>query len=125
MTHCLIPVSVGELYDKYSILEIKYERIKDLTKLEFVKREMDYLKPFIDEYRLEEHTYTTQLKSINEKLWDIEDRIRLKESLQEFDQEFISIARSVYKTNDERNVVKNQINEIFKSDIKDIKSYVA
>ena len=124
MTHCLIPVSVGELYDKYSILEIKYERIKDLTKLEFVKREMDYLKPFIDEYRLKEHTYTRQLKSINAKLWDIEDRIRVKESLQEFDQEFIFIARSVYKTNDERNVVKNQINEIFKSDIKDIKSYV-
>jgi len=123
MTHCLIPVSVGELYDKYSILEIKYERIKDLTKLEFVKREMDYLKPFIDEYRLEE-TLREQLKSINEKLWDIEDRIRLKESLQEFDQEFIYIARSVYKTNDERNLVKNQINEIFKSDIKDIKSYV-
>jgi hypothetical protein len=124
MTHCLIPVSIGELYDKYSILEIKCERIKDLTKSEFVKREMDYLKPFIDEYRLEE-TYRTQLKSINAKLWDIEDRIRVKESLQEFDQEFISIARSVYKTNDERNVVKNQINEIFKSDIKDIKSYVA
>lgn len=124
MTHCLIPVSVGELYDKYTILEIKYERIKDLTKSEFVKREMDYLKPFIDEYRLEE-TLREQLKSINEKLWDIEDRIRVKESLQEFDQEFISIARSVYKINDERNVVKNQINEIFKSDIKDIKSYVA
>ena len=124
MTHCLIPVSIGELYDKYSILEIKHERIKDLTKLEFVKREMDYLKPFIDEYRLEE-TLREQLKSINEKLWDIEDRIRVKESLQEFDQEFISVARSVYKTNDERNVVKNQINEIFKSDIKDIKSYVA
>lgn len=124
MTHCLIPVSVGELYDKYSILEIKYERIKDLTKLEFVKREMDYLKPFIDEYRLIQ-TLREQLKSINAKLWDIEDRIRVKESLQEFDQEFISIARSVYKTNDERNVVKNQINEIFKSDIKDIKSYVA
>lgn len=124
MTHCLIPVSIGELYDKYSILEIKYERIKDLTKLEFVKREIDYLKPFIDQYRLEE-TLREQLKSINEKLWDIEDRIRVKESLQEFDQEFISVARSVYKTNDERNVVKNQINEIFKSDIKDIKSYVA
>jgi hypothetical protein len=123
MTHCLIPVSIGELYDKYSILEIKCERIKDLTKLEFVKREMDYLKPFIDEYRLEE-TYRTQLKSINANLWDIEDRIRVKESLQEFDQEFISIARSVYKTNDERNIVKNQINDIFKSDIKDIKSYV-
>jgi len=124
MTHCLIPVSIGELYDKYSILEIKCERIKDLTKLEFVKREMDYLKPFIDEYRLEE-TYRTQLKSINANLWDIEDRIRVKESLQEFDQEFITSARSVYKTNDERNVVKNQINDIFKSDIKDIKSYVA
>jgi hypothetical protein len=124
MTHCLIPVSIGELYDKYSILEIKYERIKDLTKSEFVKREMDYLKPFIDQYRLEE-TLREQLKLINEKLWDIEDRIRVKESLQEFDQEFISVARSVYKTNDERNVVKNQINEIFKSDIKDIKSYVA
>ena len=124
MTHWLIPVSVGELYDKYSILEIKHERIKDLTKLEFVKREMDYLKPFIDQYRLEK-TLREQLKSINEKLWDIEDRIRVKESLQEFDQEFISVARSVYKTNDERNVVKNQINEIFKSDIKDIKSYVA
>ena len=124
MTHCLIPVSIGELYDKYSILEIKYERIKDLTKLEFVKREMDYLKPFIDEYRLEE-TYRRQLKSINEKIWDIEDMIRVKESLQDFDQEFITIARSVYKTNDERNVVKNQIDKIFKSDIKDIKSYVA
>lgn len=124
MTHCLIPVSIGELYDKYSILEIKYERIKDLTKLEFVKREMDYLKPFIDEHDLNE-TLRDQIKAINEKLWDIEDRIRIKESLNEFDQEFISIARSVYKTNDERNVVKNEIDKIFKSDIKDIKSYVA
>ena len=65
-----------------------------------------------------------KIKKVNEKLWTIEDSIRLKESNQEFDEEFIALARSVYITNDERAKIKNEINKILNSEINEIKSYV-
>jgi hypothetical protein len=123
MNHCFVPVSVGELFDKYSILQIKNERITDVNKLDIIQKEINYLKPFISQYTLEP-SFTIQIKAINEQLWDIEEQIREKEFLKEFDDEFINLARNVYKTNDERCRVKNKINEYLNSDIKEIKSYV-
>lgn len=123
MNQCLIPVSVGELFDKYSILQIKNERITDINKLEIIQKEINYLTPFIDQYTLEP-TFQIEIKAINEQLWDIEEQIRLKELLNKFDDEFINLARNVYKINDERYRIKNKINEYLKSDINEIKSYV-
>lgn len=123
MNQCLVPVSVGELFDKYSILQIKNERIIDINKLAIIQKELNYLTPFIDQYTIEP-TFPVQIKAINEQLWDIEEQIREKELLKEFDDEFINLARNVYKTNDERCRIKNKINEYLKSDIKEIKSYV-
>jgi len=123
MNHCLVPVSVGELFDKYSILQIKNERIMDVNKLQIIQKEINYLTPFIDRYTIE-LTFQIQIKAINEQLWDIEEKIREKELLNEFDDEFINLARNIYKTNDERCRIKNKINEYLKSEIKEIKSYV-
>lgn len=122
-THCLIPTSLGELYDKYSILQIKSEKIVDSDKLLAIKAEMKYLEPLIIKYGLDEK-HKELIKSVNEKLWDIEERIREKEVNNEFDDEFIYLARQVYKTNDERYKVKNIINMVLKSDISEVKSYV-
>jgi len=120
--YCNVPVSLGELYDKYSILEIKSERIKDSAKLNHVKTEMGYLKEFVDKYGLS-NEYREKIKNVNNILWDIEDKIRVKEKLQEFDNEFIELARLVYKTNDQRSIIKNEINKLLNSSIMDIKSY--
>jgi predicted nuclease with TOPRIM domain len=114
-----IPISIGELYDKYTILKIKMEKLKD-DKLSFVQKEMDYLEPFI---RLYPADYS-DLKKINETLWEIEDAIRLKELAKEFDEEFIRLARSVYLTNDKRYIFKMKINSFYPSEIMEMKSYV-
>ncbi len=118
----IVPVSFGELCDKYTILEIKSEKIKDENKLLVIQREISYLKPFIDEIAIDDNIIN-ELKEINEKLWIIEDKIREKENKKEFDDEFIEIARMVYKTNDERNKIKITIDKILNSEISDIKSY--
>lgn len=120
--YCNIPVSLGELYDKYSILEIKTERIEDVTKVVHVEKEMAYLKEFVDKYNLP-NEYREKIKNVNSILWDIEDKIRVKERLNEFDDEFIQLARLVYKTNDQRSLIKNEINKLLNSTIMDIKSY--
>ena len=120
---CKISVSIGELYDKYSILHIKREKINNEEKLLYINKEIEYLKPLINDYNLDENIFK-KLKKINEALWDIEDNIRIKETKNEFDSEFILLARHVYKTNDQRYIVKNEIDNIFNSEIKEIKSYV-
>ena len=123
---CYVPVSIGELFDKYTILEIKEEKIKDEQKLQHVKREKLYLKTFIDNYDANSdvmYDLIKELKDINQKLWDIEDKIREKENEKVFDAEFIDLARMVYITNDKRSDVKNKINLFFNSEIMDIKSY--
>jgi hypothetical protein len=119
---CSIPVSLGELYDKYTILEIKSEKVSDKAKLAEVHRELAYLKPYIERFDLC-NTIVQNLKYVNNHLWHIEDAIRQKECKKEFDAEFIELARSVYIKNDQRAKIKYEINQILDSEIKEIKSY--
>ena len=121
-----VPISVGELLDKLTILRIKAARISDPDKLANVRRELDALEATWAESPFSEHDLTAeleQLQRVNETLWEIEDQIRLKESRLEFDQEFIELARSVYLTNDERAAVTREINVKVGSDIVGEKSY--
>lgn len=119
---CLLPVSIGELYDKYTILQIKLDKIQDIEKRKFLIKEYNLLSSEIEKYPLEE-TIIIELKEINLILWNIEDKIREKEQDKCFDDLFIELARSVYKNNDRRNIVKNKISIKFHSDLMDIKSY--
>ena len=114
-----IPVSAGELLDKISILEIKAFFTND----EYVYKELEELnkiKSTLTQYLLE---YETQLKKVNENLWKIEDKIRQKEQRQEFDNEFVKLARSVYINNDKRAKIKKEINEVTNSSYREIKVY--
>ena len=118
--HC--EISAGELIDKISILDIKLNKIKDGIKLIYIQKEKDTLMAEVD--KLDAYiNWLFKIKEINLKLWDIEDRIREKEKLKQFDQDFISLARAVYITNDERFNIKNQINNHYNSNIMDQKSY--
>jgi hypothetical protein len=120
------PVSYGELIDKITILEIKSRRIGDDAKLANVRNELDLLNAtwandaasqtdIVDE--------RARLAAVNELLWDIEDKIRLKERAQAFDQEFIELARAVYFRNDERAAFKREINLKLGSQLVEEKSY--
>lgn len=122
-TICYVPVSVGELIDKYSILEIKSEKINDELKLVHIKNEMEILNKEIQNLHNFDINLLKEIKKVNENLWDIEDRIRIKEKEHTFDDEFIQIARSVYITNDQRYEIKNKINKIYQSQILEFKSY--
>lgn len=121
-----VPVSYGELIDKITILEIKAERIADAAKLANVRTELDLLNAT---WRADAASRTdiaaerAQLKAVNEALWDIEDRIRLKEKAQAFDGEFVELARAVYFRNDERAAVKRTINLKLGSKLVEEKSY--
>jgi hypothetical protein len=115
-------ISIGELWDKYSILEIKKKNIKEIEKNEMIQEEIKLLNLRIGKYNLNDNLYI-RLKAINEKLWQIEDKIREKEKKKEFDNEFIEIARSVYITNDERAKIKKSINIKFDSQLSEVKSY--
>jgi len=121
-----IDISYGELIDKITILEIKFERIRDPEKRANVERELAVLNDawmragvgpdLIAEER-------ARLKMTNEKLWDIEDAIRDKELAREFDAGFTELARNVYRTNDERAAVKRIINDRLGSELVEEKSY--
>ena len=119
------PISLGELVDKISILIIKQKNITDETKLDHVKKELDFLQKTLMNYVQQEeiNNYLENLININSKLWNIEDDIRECERKKLFDQSFIDLARSVYFTNDERAKVKNDINKIFGSELVEVKSY--
>jgi hypothetical protein len=118
-----IEVSVGEIVDKLSILQIKTGMIKDQEKLANVKKEYNYLSDIVfDELKIEQSDFFN-LVVINSKLWEIEDRIRNEERDQEFDQDFIELARSVYFTNDERAEIKKSINLKYGSYFVEEKSY--
>jgi hypothetical protein len=122
----LIPTSAGELLDKISILTIKKDKIKNPEKLKEINKESLELQK-IAKKTLPKYSYDiwiNQLIEINEKLWEIEDRIRIKESNNQFDSEFIGLARQVYIYNDKRFIVKNEINANTDSDIKEQKEYV-
>ncbi|KFN50405.1 DUF6165 family protein [Arenimonas composti] len=126
MSEILVPVSFGELLDKIAILQIKSERMTDEAKLANVRRELAALEntwmahpvAATDIGRLR-----AELKAVNERLWVIEDEIRLKEKAQAFDDEFIRLARSVYFENDERARVKKEINLALGSAYVEEKSY--
>ena len=119
------PISLGELVDKISILIIKQKNITDETKLDHVKKELDFLQKTLMNYVQQEeiNNYLENLININSKLWNIEDDIRDCERKKLFDQTFIDLARSVYFTNDERAKVKNDINKTFGSELVEVKSY--
>ena len=119
------PISLGELVDKISILIIKEKNISDKTKLDHVKKELDFLQKTLMNYVQQEeiNNYLENLININSKLWNIEDDIRECERKKLFDQTFIDLARSVYFTNDERAKVKNDINKTFGSELVEVKSY--
>ena len=122
----LTPVSIGELIDKITILEIKDERIADAAKLGNVRTELDGLWPLWLQQqatRPELATLKQQLKAINERMWEIQDRLREKEAAQDFGAEFITLARGVYGTNGERIVVKNEINRVAGSALVEEKQY--
>lgn len=119
-----VPVSIGELIDKITILKIKQRRITDSSKLENVQKELNALLDTCRDAGIKTSTdLSQQLELINEKLWDIEDNIRNKERRKEFDQEFIELARAVYITNDRRFELKAAINDSFGSKFREEKSY--
>ncbi|MDQ3286974.1 MAG: DUF6165 family protein [Pseudomonadota bacterium] len=126
MSEVLVPVSFGELLDKIAILQIKSERMNDEAKLANVRHELSALeKTWMvhpaagnDIVRLR-----SELKAVNERLWEIEDDIRLKEKAQAFDDDFIRLARSVYFENDERARIKREINTALGSEYVEEKSY--
>ncbi len=126
MENIRIPVSPGELLDKITILEIKAKKIPDGEKLRNVKTELDLLEQIwkqssIDNDKMRE--LKQSLKTTNIALWEIEDKIRIKEAHKEFDQEFVELARSVYLQNDKRAATKKEINVQLGSGIMEEKSY--
>lgn len=124
MAEILVPVSVGELIDKITILRIKQRHIKDAAKLENVGAELRALEGVCAKAKLDtKDALAKELEAINQKLWVIEDDIREKERAKTFDQTFIELARAVYVTNDERFKVKSKINSAAGSLYKEEKSY--
>lgn len=120
-----VDISAGELFDKLTILEIKAERIQDEKKLRNVKRELERVEAIAAHLIQGDKilSLVLRLKELNGRLWDIEDKIRLCERDQCFDEEFIELARSVYITNDLRSYVKREINKLLGSDLVEEKSY--
>jgi len=127
-----IPISIGELVDKLTILEIKKQKISDPKKLKNIKTEYDELKKFYEEISLNSDVVDNLLElialkadlfEVNRSLWVIEDDIREKERIKDFGPEFIRLARDVYHANDIRYSCKNEINILFNSHIKEEKSY--
>jgi len=121
-----VPISPGELLDKISILEIKSERIDDAQKRANVEREFDLLTGLWHAEAAETGEITrmrAELKALNEKLWEIEDAIRDCERAGDFGDRFVELARSVYKTNDQRAALKRSINQALGSTILEEKSY--
>ncbi len=127
----IIMVPPGELADKITILEIKSRKIKNTGKLSYVKKELKLLSItlaiLLKENKAKSSSFKklkTKLYKINLQLWDIEDSIRRLEAKKDFGKKFIQLARSVYITNDERAEVKNKINGLFGSTLKEVKQYI-
>ena len=122
-----IEVSNGEILDKITILMIKSKKITDPSKLKNINVELDELVPFLDivGYKTNVTVYdlVTELETVNEKLWIVEDKVRDKERSKQFDEEFIQLARDVYFTNDERARIKKRLNEVTYSKLVEEKSY--
>ena len=126
MKKILIEVSAGELLDKISILDIKLNKIKDKNSLDFIKNEYDVLIQERDkniDLNDEINNLYIELKTVNEKLWIIEDEKRLCEKNSKFDEKFIQVSRDIHFLNDRRAVIKLNINKILGSNIREIKLY--
>ena len=120
------PISLGELIDKITILEIKNEKINDKEKLINISSELDKLLTLLNSLQLSKKDldkYSKQLYVVNKKLWETEDILRALENEKSFNKEFIENARNVYKLNDERFRIKNKLNKQFSSEIIEEKSY--
>jgi len=120
-----IPVSVGELIDKYSILQIKRSKVKGV-KLEKVQNEINSLTSHVSKFITIDtiSTLYEDLLGVNTQLWEVEDEIRILENQKLFNDKFIQLARSVYYLNDERFSIKNKINVLTDSEIQEIKQYI-
>ena len=126
MNKILAEVSVGELLDKISILEIKKEKIKDAKSLKFIEQEYNLLKAELDKNIKNDdklNNLFNSLKEINSKLWIIEDDKRMCEKNKDFGEQFIKLSRDVHFLNDERAKIKLEINNHTGSKIKEIKEY--
>jgi hypothetical protein len=126
MSKILAEISAGEFFDKLSILEIKLNKIKDLVLLNEVKKEYEILNETKNNninFSKEIEILYKDLKETNEKLWTIEDEIRLCEKNSDFKDKFIQLSRDVYFTNDKRSKTKSEINKILGSNIKEVKQY--
>ena len=126
MNKILVEVSVGELLDKISILEIKQEKIKDPESLKFIKNEYNVLKAELDKnIKTDENlkNFFKSLKEINSKLWVIEDDKRMCEKNKDFGEKFIKLSRDVHFSNDYRSKIKLEINNHTGSKIKEVKQY--
>ena len=128
MNKILVEVSVGELLDKISILEIKKEKIKDLEKLKFINDEYGVLKDQLNKNVKSDEKLSelfNSLKEINSKLWVIEDNKRLCEKNSDFGEKFIKLSRDVHFLNDDRAKLKLEVNNLTGSKIKEIKEYTS
>ena len=121
-----VPASIGELFDKITILEIKKKKIKNKEKLKHVKKELDLLNSVVKKKNINKrkiYKLVNKLKNTNVKLWNVEDKLRKLEKQKSFKSLFILKARSVYILNDKRSVIKNDINQMTNSDVNEVKSY--
>ena len=121
-----IPASIGELFDKITILEIKKSKIKDNNKLIFINKELNLLKKVVRSKKINSRSLDPlikKLKNVNLKLWNVEDKLRKFEKNKQFKKDFINYARKVYYTNDKRAILKNEINLKTNSIISEVKSY--
>ncbi len=125
MSEVLAKISIGELLDKLSILEIKKNKIKNKEKLNYIEDEYNILYSLSSKFLIDltVSDYYKELSFINNELWDIEDSIRIKETNREFDSAFIDLARKVYITNDKRFEIKDKINKQTNSSIQEQKGY--
>ena len=122
----LSEISAGELLDKITILEIKKEKIKNKDKLDIINKEYSTLNDSLKKnlnINTEIKELWSELKIVNTQLWDIEDAKRLSEKNKKFGDEFIELARNVYKFNDRRAKIKSKINQLTGSNIKEVKQY--
>jgi len=121
-----VPISIGELIDKLSILHVKKIKITNIDKLNYVNNEFELLYNFSSVFLNDEEVLKLyhELVETNSKLWDIEDNLRVIESKKNFDNNFIELSRSVYFTNDKRFELKDKINTLTNSDVREQKDYV-
>ncbi len=121
----LAPVSWGELVDKITILEIKSERIRAEDAQANVRKELHMLREIASAVLYDEAVdqLRSELRAVNETLWDVEDRIREKEAARDFGPEFVELSRSVYRNNDARALLKRKINLLLQSELVEEKSY--